>query len=233
MAPKVTLYANGLVPNPVKVAILLEELEIEYAIVQKDRGDGPNGVKAADFLKINPNGRLPALIDHTNNDHIVWESGAILLYVAERFDPTHKLLGKTLEERSQVWEWLFFQGNSTSLYVKVSGLGPTAGQVAWFLRSHPVKDLDSSVIERYRNETYRIYGVLEKRLEKEGEWIALKRFTVVDIANYPYELTMVITSGLNAVEYIELSFDGFPKLAAYRERMKALPSVQKAWAKLA
>ncbi|KAF8589630.1 glutathione S-transferase [Ramaria rubella] len=215
MVPKVTLYTSGLVPNPIKVAILLEELEIEYAIVKKDFGDGPNGVKAADFLKINPNGRVPALIDHTNNDHTVWESGAILLYVAERFDPTHKFLGETLEERSQVWEWLFFQ---------VSGLGPTAGQVAWFLRRHPVKDLDPSVIERYRNETYRIYGVLEKRLEKEGEWIALNRFTVADIANYPW---------VNLVEFIELSFDGFPKLAMYRERMKALPSVQKALAKLA
>ena len=91
-------------------------------------GDGPNGIKGPDFLKINPwvhislsrsidtqrehanrNGRIPALVDHTNNDHAVWESGAILLYVAERFDPKRRFIGNTLEERSQVWEWLFFQ----------------------------------------------------------------------------------------------------------------------------
>jgi hypothetical protein len=100
----------------------------------QELGDGPNGVKGADFLKINPcvlisvhqhnnpmcstclnmfflfrNGRVPAIVDHTNNDKIVWESGAILLYIAERFDPTGKLIGKSLEERAEVWEWLFFQ----------------------------------------------------------------------------------------------------------------------------
>ena len=61
------------------------------------------------------NGRLPALIDHTNNDYIVWESGAILLYVAERFDTTGKFSGKTLEERAEVWQWLMFQVDTTYL----------------------------------------------------------------------------------------------------------------------
>lgn len=60
------------------------------------------------------NGRVPAIIDHTNNDHIVWESGAILLYLAERFDPAGKYAGKTLDQRSEVWEWLFFQVNFLS-----------------------------------------------------------------------------------------------------------------------
>ncbi|KAF8583245.1 thioredoxin-like protein [Ramaria rubella] len=169
MIPKVTLYVHSFTPNPLKIAILLEELGVEYEAVQRELNDGPHGVKGPEFLKINPNGRLPALIDHTNNDHTVWESGAILLYVSERFDPTHKFTGDTLEEHSQVWEWLFYQ---------VSGLGPTQGQVIWFKTRHPVKDLHPSVLERYVNETCRIYDVLEKRLDKEGEWIALKRFTI-------------------------------------------------------
>ena len=60
------------------------------------------------------NGRVPALVDHTNNDYIVWESGAILLYVAERFDPTRKFIGVTLEERAEVWEWLIYQVRLTN-----------------------------------------------------------------------------------------------------------------------
>ena len=59
------------------------------------------------------NGRVPAIIDHTNNDKIVWESGAILLYIGERFDPTGRFSGKTLEEKSEIWEWLFFQAKSS------------------------------------------------------------------------------------------------------------------------
>ncbi|KIJ47616.1 hypothetical protein M422DRAFT_163742 [Sphaerobolus stellatus SS14] len=150
MAPQVTLFVSGRTANPAKVAILLEELEVEYRTITKEFGDGPNGLKGEDYLKINPNGRLPALIDHTNNDHIIWESGAILLYVAERFDPTgrHALAGRTLEEKAEVWQWLMFQ---------ISTIGPMQGQLFWFFRYHPVKDLDQSVYHRYKNECYRIY----------------------------------------------------------------------------
>ncbi|KAF8576756.1 glutathione S-transferase family protein [Ramaria rubella] len=214
MAPKVTLFAHGLAVNPIKVAILLEELDVEYDIIHKELGDVPKGVKAPDFLKLNPNGRLPVLIDHTNNDHIVWESGAIILYLAERFDPSNKFIGVGLEERSQVWEWLFFQ---------MSGLGPSQGQAVWFLRYHPLKEpeIHPSVMERYRDETYRIYGVFEKKLE--GEWIVLGRFTLADVASYPW---------IHAAEFCGLSLAEFPRLAAYHERIQALPSVKRAYARL-
>jgi len=211
MAPKVTLYCLGTAPNPLKVAILLEELKVEYTVVYKVLGDGPNGVKAPDFLKINPNGRTPAVIDHTNNDKFVWESGAILLYLAERFDKSGKFVGKSLEERAEVWEWLIFQ---------VSGLGPSQGQVGWFTNFHPVKDLHPSVLERYRNETYRIYGVLEKRLEEEGEWLALKRFTVADIAHYPW---------LKFAGILNFDMTKYPKLDAYTKRIQEIPSVKQAY----
>ncbi|KAF8583234.1 glutathione S-transferase [Ramaria rubella] len=211
---QVTLFVMGVARNPLKVAILLEELDVDYKAVTKDRGDGPNGIKAPDFLKINPNGVLPALIDHTNNDHIVWESGAILLYIAERFDPTRIIFGKTIEERTQVWEWIFFQ---------VSTLGFTQNQLNRLLRRQPIKDLHPSVIELFQNETYKSYVILEKQLQ-EGDWIVLNRFTVADISIYPL--------GINLSEYPELSLDGFPKLQAYYTRMKALPSVQRAYARI-
>ncbi|KIJ53970.1 hypothetical protein M422DRAFT_24965 [Sphaerobolus stellatus SS14] len=213
MAPKVTLFGHGQTPNPPKIAILLEELGVEYELVNKEMNDGPNGIKGEAFLKINPNGRVPALIDHTNDDFAVWESGAILLYVAERFDPSGKFTGKTLKERAEVWEWLIFQ---------LSGLGPMKGQFFWFLRYHPVKDIDQSVSDRYKNEVYRLYGVYEKQLEKH-DWIALDRFTVADMANYPW---------LRAASYGGFDLTKFPKLEAYIARLAALPSVKTVYEKL-
>jgi len=214
VAPQVTLFGHSPTPNPPKVAILLEELGIDYVVDVREFGDGPKGVKNPEFLKINPNGRLPAIIDHTNNDKIVWESGAILLYLAERFDKEGKFAGKDLDEKAEVWEWLFYQ---------VSGLGPSQGQANWFLNSHPIKDLHPSVAERYQNESYRIYSVLEKRLEKEGDWLALKRFTVADIAHYPW---------IHIIGYAQLDLTPYPKVQAYYKRIQAKPSVQKAYAKI-
>ncbi|KIJ51484.1 hypothetical protein M422DRAFT_26888 [Sphaerobolus stellatus SS14] len=215
MAPQVTLFAHGNVsPGPPKVGILLEELGVEYAVVHKELNDGPNGVKAADFLKINPNARLPVLIDHTNNDFIVWESAAILLYVSERFDSEQKYTGKTLEERTEVWQWLSFEA---------SGLAPMQSQNFYFKHFHPVKDLDESVYERYRNETYRVYAVLEKQLEKH-EWIALDRFTIVDMAIRPW---------LNTAPFGGLDLSKFPNVVAYAAKLKVLPSVVNSLAKMA
>ncbi|KIJ36083.1 hypothetical protein M422DRAFT_261629, partial [Sphaerobolus stellatus SS14] len=173
MAPKVTLFSLALPSsNPPKIVILLEELGVEYTLIRKERDDVLNGVKAEDFLKISPNGCVPALVDHTNNDFVIWESAAILLYIAERFDPLHKLIGKTLEERAEVWEWLMYQ---------TSGLGPMQAQLFWFKVRHPVKNLDRSVYDRYENEAYRIFDVLEKHLEKH-EWVALDKFTVAGMS---------------------------------------------------
>ncbi|GJJ09228.1 hypothetical protein Clacol_003450 [Clathrus columnatus] len=205
--PQVTLFYHGLAPNPPKVAILLEELGVSYKLIGKEFGDGENGVKAPDFIAINPNGRVPAIIDHTNNDKIVWESGAILLYLAERFGKSGKYDGENLDEKAVVWEWLMFQ---------VSGLGPMQGQVAFFKYYHPVKNLDQSVYDRFTNETYRVFGVLEKRLEKQ-EWIALDKFTI---------------AGLRGVAFFDLKFDAYPHLKAYVDRIGKIPSVEAAYKKL-
>ncbi|GJJ09219.1 hypothetical protein Clacol_003441 [Clathrus columnatus] len=207
MSAQVTLFHHGTAPNPPKVAILLEELGVSYNLIKKEFGDGPDGVKHPDFLAINPNGRVPALIDHTNNDKIVWESGAILLYVAEQFDKSGTFNGKNLDEKAIVWQWLIFQ---------VSGHGPMQGQVNYFKFVHPVKDLDQSVYDRFKNETYRVYGVLEKQLEKQ-EWIALDRFTI---------------AGLRVAHFGDLTLDGFPHLKAYFDKISKLPSVEAAYKKL-
>ncbi|KAF8576955.1 glutathione S-transferase [Ramaria rubella] len=204
MAPQITLFSHGRAPNPPKIAILMEELSIEYTLINKN----------LDFIKINPNGRTPAIIDHTNGDRIVWESGAILLYLAERFDKTGEFIGKTLEDKSDVWMWLFYQ---------VSGLGPSQGQANWFTHFHPVKDIDPSARERYINECYRIFGVLEKRLEGK-EYLVLGRFTLADIAHYPW---------INIAYFATLDLSSFPNVQAYYESIKALPSVVRAYERLA
>ncbi|GJJ07953.1 hypothetical protein Clacol_002160 [Clathrus columnatus] len=207
MSPQVTLFHHGLAPNPPKVAILLEELGISYELIKKEFGDGENGVKAPAFLAINPNGRVPAIIDHTNNDKFVWESGAILLYLTEQFDAFGKYGGKNLDEKSVIWEWLMLQ---------MSGLGPIQGQLGYFKFLHPVKDIDPSVHDRFKKETLRVFGVLEKRLEKQ-QWIALDRFTI---------------AGLRATPRVDITLDEFPRLKAYLDRISQIPSVETAYKKL-
>ncbi|GJJ07954.1 hypothetical protein Clacol_002161 [Clathrus columnatus] len=207
MSPQITLFHHGVAPNPPKVAILLEELGISYELIKKEFGDGENGVKAPDYLAINPNGRLPSIIDHTNNDKIIWESGAILIYLTERFDKSGKYGGENLDEKAVVWEWLMLQ---------LSGLGPILGQVGYFKLQHPVKDLDPSVINRFKNETLRVFGVLEKRLENR-EWIALNRFTI---------------AGFKLLHRADLTLDEFPRLKASFDRISQLPSVETAYKKL-
>ncbi|GJJ09225.1 hypothetical protein Clacol_003447 [Clathrus columnatus] len=221
--PQVTLFCSGLAPNPLKVAILLEELGVSYKLIKKEFGDGENRVKAPSFLAINPNGRVPAIIDHTNSDKIVWESAAILLYVAEQFDNSGKYDGENLDEKAVIWEWLMFQ---------ISGLGPIQGQVAHFKYYHPVKNLDQSVYDRFINETYRVFSVLEKRLEKQ-EWIALDRFTIAEVdINTGDMLDMAFYPWLIGASYMDLSFDSFPHLKAYVDRISKIPSVETAYKQL-
>lgn len=213
--PKISVYVSklALTPNPSKVVILLEELGIPYITIQKEFGDGPSGVKAPDFLKINPNGRVPAIIDHANGHKIVWESGAILYYLAEKYDISGKYFGKNLDEKAEVMKWLMFQ---------VSGLGPMQGQVHYFNNTHPEKNLHPSVYERFRDETHRIWSVFEKRLEHR-EWLALNRFTIADIAVYTW---------LKVAPYGNLDLSGFPKLKAYFDKISEVNSVKVAYARL-
>ncbi|KAK0519456.1 hypothetical protein OC834_007373 [Tilletia horrida] len=180
--PQFSLYGHpsGWAPNPPKIALFLEWLGLSYELVPLTFDDGESGVKGPKFLAINPNGRMPALVDHGNNDYTVWESGAILLYLADKYDPSGSFYGKTPEERGITAQWLAFQ---------ISGVGPMQGQVNWFLHHHEKRTgvaPQPEVLKRYQDETDRVYKVLDGQLARQAEagsdYIALDRVTIADFA---------------------------------------------------
>ena len=173
-----------------KVAFVLEELGLSYESVYLDFNKGEH--KAPEFLKFNPNGRVPAIVDHKNNDFILWyiqvifqlwaashlpvlrESNAIIQYIADKYDTERKISIAANDDQKYVeQQWLYFQA---------SGQGPYFGQVAWFLRLHPEKV--PSAVERYRNEVKRVLSVLESVLSKQ-EWLVGGRLTIADITFVP------------------------------------------------
>ncbi len=160
-------------PNGHKITMFLEEAEVEYRIIPVNIGAGDQF--KPDYLKISPNNKMPAIVDHAPSDGgdaiSVFESGAILTYLAEK---TEKLLPKDIRGRKTVLEWLFWQ---------VGGLGPMAGQNHHFTTYAPEKI--PYAIDRYVKETNRLYGVLDRRLE-EREFIAGETYTIADIASYPW-----------------------------------------------
>lgn len=178
----VTIYISNAVPNPMKLVIAAEELGVTYKLVHKDFGDGPNGIKSPDFLKINPNGRVPALVDHTNGDYVIWESGAILLYLVERFDKENKLFATDLKDRTDIHVWLYFSN---------SGQNVMTEQAVYWKHFHPIKDIHDSVYERYKKEAHRTWDVLEKRLAEQGDYICGHHFTIVDCSVLPCELYLL------------------------------------------
>jgi GST-like protein len=162
----ITLYSAA-TPNGYKVSIALEEMGVPYELKALSLSDGDQKKDA--FLAINPNGRIPAIVDHANDDFAVFESGAILVYLAEKYG---KLLPKDPKGRSIVMQWLMFQ---------MGGVGPMQGQANVFHRYFPEKI--PAVIERYQNETLRLYGVLDKRLQV-SPYLAGEDYSIADIANW-------------------------------------------------
>jgi glutathione S-transferase len=130
-------------------------------------------MKTPSYESINPNGRIPALIDHSANDLAIWESAAIILYVCKKYDTEYKLWAPTIEEQAQIETWLLYQA---------TGQGPYIGQAFWFMHYHHER-LESAT-ERYVAETKRVLGVLEKQLKREGSegWLVLGRITAADIS---------------------------------------------------
>ncbi|EMO06565.1 glutathione S-transferase, N-terminal domain protein [Leptospira interrogans serovar Icterohaemorrhagiae str. Verdun HP] len=147
---------------------MLEELGIPYTVhpINLDKLEQ----KQEWFLKINPNGRIPAIIDKDNEDFTVFESGAILIYLAEK---TGKLLPKDPKEKSTVIQWLMFQ---------MGGVGPMQGQAGVFLKYAPEKI--PFAINRYQNETKRLYSVLDRRLS-DSKFLGGKDLSIADIATWP------------------------------------------------
>ena len=160
-------------PNGHKITIFLEEAGLEYRIVPVNISQGDQFKPA--FLRISPNNRIPAIVDRAPADGggplSVFESGAILLYLAEK---TGRFISKNLRGRVEVLQWLFWQ---------MGGLGPMAGQNHHFVQYAPEKL--PYAIERYVNETNRLYGVINKRLADRA-FVAGEDYSIADMACYPW-----------------------------------------------
>ncbi len=158
-------------PNGWKASVTLEEMGLDYTVKALDISEGDQ--KQPDFLKINPNGRIPAIVDHDVKDangdgFAVFESGALMIYLAEK---TGKLLPPDAQGRSKVIQWLMFQ---------MGGIGPMMGQANVFYRYFPEKI--QPAIDRYQNETARLFGVLDGALAG-NEYLA-GDYSLADIANW-------------------------------------------------
>ena len=194
-------------PNGHKITIFLEETGLPYQIKLVDIGRGDQF--KPEFLAISPNNRMPAIVDHAPVDGgapvSIFESGAILLYLAEK---TGQLLPSDMRGRFAALQWLFWQ---------VGGLGPMAGQNHHFAKYAPARI--PYAIERYRNETARLYGVLDRALAKSA-FIA-GDFSIADIACYPW-IVPHEDQGQDLAD--------FPHLKRWFEAIKARPAVARAYA---
>ncbi|MFH2133090.1 MAG: glutathione S-transferase N-terminal domain-containing protein [bacterium] len=170
-------------PNGWKASIALEEMQLPYTVHKLDLIAGDQ--KKPEFLKINPNGRIPAIIDRDEGDFAVFESGAILIYLAEK---AGQLLPTDMKNRSRVIQWLMFQ---------MGGIGPMQGQANVFFRYFPEKI--QSVIDRYQHETRRLFTVLDTRLA-DREYLC-DDYSIADIANWTwvriYEWSGIDITGLD------------------------------------
>ncbi|BAT58340.1 disulfide-bond oxidoreductase YfcG [Variibacter gotjawalensis] len=189
-------------PNGHKVTIFLEETGTPYRIIPVNIGKGEQF--KPEFLAISPNNRIPALLD-TDTKISVFESGAMLVYLAEK---TGKFLPTDAAARADVMQWLFWQ---------MGGLGPMAGQNHHF--KVYAKDKIQYAIDRYLNETNRLYGVLNKRLA-DREFVA-GEYSIADMASYPW----IVPWKRQGQDLNE-----FPHLKRWFEVIQARPAVQKAYA---
>lgn len=185
-------------PNGRKISIMLEETELEYSVSLVDLENMEQ--KQDWYLRINPNGRIPAIIDKDNENLCLFESGAILIYLAEK---TGRLLPESGKARYRVIQWLMFQ---------MAGVGPMQGQANVFYRYAPEKI--QYAIDRYQNETKRLYGVMNRQLS-EDEFIA-GEYSIADIAHWPW---------IDAHEWAGVDLDQFPNLKRWYEQVGKRPAV--------
>ena len=201
-------------PNGRKIPIALEELGLEYRVHAVDIGQ--NQQFAPDFLSISPNNKIPAIVDHDaangpdGGPQSVFESGAILVYLAEK---TGKLLAASGADRVAALEWTFWQ---------VGGLGPMAGQLGYFaLRAPEQVEL---AIDRFADEVRRLLGVMEGRLEKVP-YLAGRDYSIADIASYAWTL-----AALEGLEKIQPDRPPLPAVRAWLERIGERAAVRRGMA---
>lgn len=187
-------------PNGYKASIALEEMQLPYELHAIDLGAGEQ--KQPWFLKINPNGRIPAIVDRDAGNFPVFESGAILIYLAEK---SGRLLPQDVKGRSLVIQWLMFQ---------MGGLGPMMGQANVFTRYFP--EHIPSVIDRYTRESRRLLEVLDKRLA-DNEYLA-GDYSIADIANWCWA---------RSYEWPGIDIGGLDHLKRWLDAIAARPAVGK------
>ena len=193
------LYTSS-TPNGHKVSCLLEALEMPYEAHAINLAEGEQF--KSDFLKISPNGRIPAIVDTDNDDLSIFESGAIMLYLAEK---AGKLIPSDVKGRAKVVEWLMFQ---------MGGIGPMMGQANVFFRYFPEKI--QPAIDRYQNESRRLFEVLDKQLST-NEWIA-GEYSIADIANWCWVRTH---------NWSGVSIEGLEHLNNWKNKMYEQPGMHK------
>lgn len=195
----ITLYTAA-TPNGWKASIALEELGLPYTV--RPIALTKNEQKEAWYLKLNPNGRIPTIVDHNNDDFAVFESGAILIYLAEK---TGKLMPADDKGRSRVIQWLMFQ---------MGGIGPMMGQANVFYRYAPEKI--QYAIDRYQRECRRLFEVLNHQL-KDHEYLA-GDYSIADIANWSWGHTY---------KWSGVSIEGLQHLERWIEAIRARPAVER------
>lgn len=196
-------------PNGHKITLFLEESGLDYRLIRVDISKGDQF--RPDFLSRFPNNKIPAIVDHLPADGgaplSIFESGAILLYLAEK---TGKLLSGELRERYTTLQWLFWQ---------VGGLGPMLGQNHHF--NHVAPQPVPYAIERYQVETQRLYLVLNKRLESVP-WLAGEHYSIADIAAWPW---------INSWARQRIALEDYPAVFNWFERIRTRPATEQAMQK--
>ncbi len=188
-------------PNGRKVSILLEELGVDYEVHSINITQGDQNSPA--FLKISPNNKIPAIIDRDNGMSLM-ESGAILIYLAEKYG---KFLPKDSIARAEVNEWLMWQ---------MGGFGPILGQAHHFLHFNPGKSDYAEA--RFRSEVARLYGVLDRRLE--GRDYICDDYSIADMACWPW---------VSRYEWQQVNLADYPNVRSWYQRLLARGAVQKGY----
>lgn len=207
---RLQLYSSA-TPNGVKVSIMLEEIGLPYEPHYVNIGQDESWTP--EFLSLNPNGKIPSIIDPNGpggEPLPLFESGAILLYLAEK---TGKLLPADAALRYETIQWVFFQ---------MAAIGPMFGQLGFFHKFAGREIADKRPLERYRNESRRLLGVLEKRLEGR-KWIMGDDYTIADISMLGWVRNLI--GFYEAGELV--GFADFGNVAAWLERGLARPAVQR------
>ena len=187
-------------PNGWKASITLEELGLDYTV--RPSALSKQEQKEEWYLKLNPNGRIPTIVDHGNDDFVVFESGAILIYLAER---TGRLMSHDEKGRSRVLQWLMFQ---------MGGIGPMMGQANVFYR-YALEKIPYA-LDRYQRECRRLFEVLDRQLQ-DHEYLA-GDYSIADIANW---------SWVHTYKWSGVSIEGLTHLQRWLAVIKARPAVQR------